>query len=147
VLIANINQLKAWDLRWPAIEKGPWVLGRAGIADALVSKRSAIGIYWAGYSPEGTHATFEPKYCGKAVLQPLYNRLSQHVSHSSNHDIAEHLSPQQRGQKPNVWFRFVEFATPQLAEYVEGVMISAFREEYKWNRRNEWTQHWALEMG
>jgi hypothetical protein len=145
VLIASYNQLKAWDLRWPAAEKGPWELSHVGIADALDRKRSAIGVYWIGYSPGRSHATFTPKYCGKAVRQSLYTRLSQHVIRSSNRDIAEHMSPIKHGQLPKVWFRFIEIAPP-LAEYVEGVMIAAFRDEYKWNRRNEWMQHWALEM-
>src|SRR5262245_59826349 len=107
MLISNFDQLNAWNLDWPAIEEGPWELSHAGIAEALGSKREALGVYWIGYSSGGTHTTFEPKYCGKAVLQPLYTRLSQHVTHSSNREIAEHLSPQNRGQMPRIWFRFV----------------------------------------
>ena len=41
--------------------------------------------------------------------------------------------------------RFVEFPTKGLAEFTEGTMISAFRDEYVWNSRNEFEQQWALE--
>lgn len=58
-----------------------------------------------------------------------------------------HLAGGGQGRLPKLWFRFVEFSTPQLAEVVEGVMIAAFRDEYLWNGRNEWKQHWALEVG
>ncbi len=141
--ILTEKQLKAWNLTWPAVEPGPWELNQAGVQQALSKQRTAIGVYWIGYS-QGTHASFQPNYCGKAVLQPLLARLTQHVKGSHNSYIRDHVLGRTRTR---VWFRFVEFGTPQLADVVEGVMITAFREEYVWNRRNEWKQHWALEIG
>jgi hypothetical protein len=142
--IDTFEQLKQWNLCWPNQDR-PSELSAAGIAEALRGSPSAIGVYWIGYSL-GTHASFQPKYCGKAVLQPLIARLGQHVRDSHNRHIKDHLGSR-RCQKPKIWFRFVELATPQLANFVEGMMIAAFREEYIWNRRNEWVQHWALETG
>lgn len=51
---------------------------------------------------------------------------------------------------PRLWFRFVEVPTVQLAELLEGLEIAAFRdladhEQERWNKRNEWVQHWAME--
>jgi hypothetical protein len=66
--IDTFEQLKAWDLRWPAQEPGPWELSFAGIQRALGNRTSAIGVYWIGYS-QGTHGSFKDKYCGKAVRQ------------------------------------------------------------------------------
>jgi hypothetical protein len=83
------------------------------------------------------------KYCGKAVKQPLYARLNQHVRNSSNQIIKKHLATRNRGM-PTLWFRFVELPTLRLAELLEGLEIAAFGEEY-WNSRNEWVQHWAME--
>ena len=144
--IATRGQLEAWDLSWTPREAGPWPLGQAGVDQALGRTRSAIGVYWIGFSPLGTHASFEPRYCGKAVRQSLFQRLGQHARHSHNPHIRSHLDSARRIDAHQLWFRFVEFATPQLAEFTEGVMISAFREDYKWNRKHEFKQQWALEL-
>jgi hypothetical protein len=147
VKIESFEQLKDWNLEWPTGKKvGPWGLSEAGIKQALGSNRFAIGVYWIGHSPQGSHSSFQAKYCGKAVLQPLFVRLNQHVKQSHNKAINDHLRSRNKELMPKLWFRFVEFATPQLSDVVEGVMIAAFREEYAWNRRNEWKQHWALEV-
>ena len=140
--IENVEQLKAWDLRWPAREAGPFELNFGGIQQALGSNTSVLGVYWIGYSG-GTHASFRAKYCGKAVQQPLFARLRQHVSCSHNSSIKNHLDHPK--SYPRLWFRFVEFSTPAVASYAEAVMIIGFRDEYEFNRRNEWSQHWALE--
>jgi len=87
--------------------------------------------------------SFQPKYCGKAVKQPLYKRLNQHVRNSSNLNVREHLVSRER-RMLTLWFRFAELPTLQLAELLEGLEIAAFREEY-WKRRNEWVQHCAME--
>ncbi len=63
--ISNLEQLKAWDLRWPTHEPGPWELSPIGIHRALGTNSLAIGVYWIGYAPHVTHGSFEPKYCGK----------------------------------------------------------------------------------
>jgi hypothetical protein len=107
----SLRQLKEWDLRWPAGEPGPWQIGLAGVQQALKAKPSAIGVYWIGYAPEGSHATFEPKYCGKAVRQPLLARLNQHSAHSHNAAINRHVSQNGEKKLPQAWFRFVEFST------------------------------------
>ena len=137
--IDSLKQLTAWNLSWSASEPGPWELNVQGLQQALGSNQLAKGVYWIS-EPARTHATFRAKYCGKAVLQPLIVRLTQHVTGSHNPHIKSRLAS---GVK--LRFRFVEFTNPELAEYVEGVMIAAFREEYRWNGRNEWLQHCVLE--
>ena len=141
--INSYEQLQSWTYIWPPTGDGPWMLDREGIYKALANNRAAIGVYWIGYSPCGNHASFQPKYCGKAVKQSLYARLKQHVRNSSNQMIRKHLSSR-NDQLPKLWFRFVELPTLQLAELLEGLEIAAFKEDY-WNARNEWVQHWAME--
>ena len=89
--ILNRRQLETWDLRWPAIEPGPWLLTSAEVDAVLGTRPSAIGVYWIGSSPMGTHLTFRAKYCGKAVDQPLRTRLKQHASGRGNPHVAQHL--------------------------------------------------------
>ncbi len=144
--INSFEQLKKWDLTWPAKEPGPWELNPAGVQAALGKYLKAIGVYWLGYSSDGKHASFIARYCGKAVRQPLIERLGQHVNNSHNAFVRRHLEVKAKVKLPRLWFRFVEFSTLPLAELVEGTMIAAFREEYEWNGRNEWRQHWALEV-
>jgi len=141
--IDNYDQLRRWNFTWPSKGDGPWILNEAGVREALGDKRIALGVYWIGYSPCGNQASFQPKYCGKAVKQPLFRRLNQHVRGSSNKEIKRHLASK-NGGLPTLWFRFVELPTLQLAELLEGLEIAAFREGY-WNARNEWVQHWAME--
>jgi len=143
VLINNYEQLKRWNFIWPSRGDGPWELTVHGIDKALGKNQSAIGVYWIGYSSCGNHATFQAKYCGKAVRQPLYGRLNQHVRKSSNEMIRKHLASRHKGL-PKLWFRFVELPSLQLAELLEGLEIAAFRKDF-WNKRDEWTQHWAME--
>ena len=140
--IDSYEQLEGWDFTWPPTGDGPWALAGAGISEALGNNRTAIGVYWIGYSTSGTYASFEPKYCGKAV-KSLYIRLNQHVKKSSNQTVRNHLISR-NGELPTLWFRFVEVPTLRLAEVLEGMEIAAFSEVY-WNRRNEWVQHWAME--
>lgn len=144
--IASRQQLEAWDLSWPVTELGPWPLTPAGMDAALQASPSAIGVYWIGTSPRGTHGTFKAKYCGKAVHQPLLKRLKQHASCHGNQYVSQHLRNKRASGSEPLWFRFVEFPTKALAEFAEGTMISAYREDYVWNRRNEFKQQWALEM-
>jgi len=59
----------------------------------------------------------------------------QHFTNSHNKNV--------RANATRLYFRCKVFATPELAAYVEAVSIAAY--EYPWNRRNEWTQHWALD--
>ena len=141
--INSYQQLRRWDFVWPSTGDGPWAFNREGIDTALGCNRKAIGVYWIGYSPCEDHGSFQPKYCGKAVKQSLYVRLNQHVKKSSNQTIRKHLASNDGGLPP-LWFRIVEMPTLRLADLLEGMEIAAFAEEY-WNRRNEWTQHWAME--
>jgi hypothetical protein len=143
--ILNRRQLETWDLRWPATEPGPWHLTPAEVEGALSARPLAIGVYWIGSSLMGTHITFRAKYCGKAVDQPLKTRLLQHASGRGNPHVAQHLRDKRLSASDPLWFRFVEFPTKALAEFTEGTMISAFRDEYVWNSRNEFKQQWALE--
>ena len=143
--ILNRRQLETWDLSWPATEPGPWLLTPAGVDAALVARPSAIGVYWIGSSPTRTHTTFRAKYCGKAVNQPLRTRLTQHASGRGNLHVAQHLRNKRLSELDPLWFRFVEFPTRALVEFTEGTMISAFRDDYIWNSRNEFKQQWALE--
>ena len=140
--IDTYEQLESWDFTWPSEGDGPWVLTREGINTALGSNRTAMGVYWIGYSAQGTHESFQPKYCGKGV-KSLYTRLKRHVKHSSNQEIRKHTNCPDR-EMPTLWFRFVELPTLRLADLLEGLEIAAFSVEY-WNRRNEWVQHWALD--
>lgn len=143
--ILNRRQLETWDLRWSATEAGPWLLTPAEVRAALGARPSAIGVYWIGLSPTGTHITFRAKYCGKAVDQPLGARLKQHAGGRGNPYVAQHLRSKRLSESEPLWFRYVEFPTRALADFAEGTMISAFRDEYVWNRRNEFKQQWALE--
>jgi hypothetical protein len=143
--ILNRQQLETWDLRWPATEPGPWVLTPAEVDTVFRDRPLAIGVYWIGSSPTGTHITFRAKYCGKAVDQPLKARLRQHASGRGNPHVAQHLRNKRLLESDPLWFRFVEFPTRALADFTEGTMISAFRPEYVWNSRNEFKQQWALE--
>ena len=144
--ILNRKQLENWNLTWPRNEPGPWRLSLEEIDLALKSKPFAIGVYWIGLSTKGTHSTFKAKYCGKAVEQPLLQRLKQHASGRGNPQVAIHLRKAKLSELECVWFRFVEFPTKALAEFTEGTMISAFRDEYIWNKRNEFKQQWSLEQ-
>jgi hypothetical protein len=144
--ISNRQQLEKWDLSWPAKEPGPWPLTPAGIDAAFRAKPFAIGVYWIGLLPLVHHSVFDAKYCGKAVLQPLRERLKQHAKGNGNSGVALHLRNKKLSALQPLWFRFVEFPTRELAEFTEGTMISAFREEYVWNRKNEFKQQWALEQ-
>lgn len=139
--INDYDQLQRWTFNWPTGD-GPWLLNEQGISTALGQNRTALGVYWIGYS-SGSHASFDARYCGKAVRQPLFKRLNQHVRRSSNQEVKRHLSSN-NSKLPTLWFRFVELPTLQLAELLEGLEIAAFRETF-WNKRDEWVQHWAME--
>ena len=143
--ILNRRQLETWDLSWPTTEPGPWALTPEEVDTVFKKRPLAIGVYWIGSSPKGTHTTFRPKYCGKAVDQPLRARLKQHASGRGNTHVAQYLRNKRLMDTAPLWFRFVEFPTKALAEFTEGTMISAFRHEYEWNSRNEFKQQWTLE--
>jgi hypothetical protein len=112
-----------------------------GIEIALGANRTAIGVYWIGYVPNGNDTSFVAKYCGKAVKQSLYRRLRQHARKSTNAIILAHLTTE---DMPELYFRYVELPNLQLTELLEGVEIAAFSEDY-WNKRNEWIQHLAMD--
>lgn len=78
-------------------------------------------------------------YCGKAIQQTLRERLRQHWANSHNENI--------KSNRDKLWFRFKCFKTPQEVEVVEGVHLAALKDKdyYCWNKRNEWSQHFALE--
>ncbi|HEY3441618.1 MAG TPA: hypothetical protein VGK29_12725 [Paludibaculum sp.] len=137
----SYETLSAWDFIWPDHGDGPWLLVFDGIEEALGANRSAIGVYWIGYSSGTNQSSFVPKYCGKSVKQPLYRRLRQHARRSSNALIRAHLASE---DMPRLYFRYVELPSLQLAELLEGLEIAAFSEDY-WNKRNEWIQHWAMD--
>ena len=122
----------------------------SNIEDVLGASKDDIGIYFMGHSANGSHAQFQLKYVGKAVEQPLYKRLMQHVRRSHNEKVRAHLAAAARGKSPLVYFRFAVFDSVALAEEVEGLSIAAFLWDVEkgknvwtgWNRRNEWGQHW-----
>ena len=145
--ILTRKQLESWDLTWPDDDGGPWELSDKEVVKALGASRAAIGVYFIGYS-DGSHKGFQLKYCGKAVDQPLFDRLKQHISDSSNSVIRDHMEGR---NKTKVWFRFVEFSSRAMAEETEGLIITALLWNGRhvkprfsgWNKRNEWTQHLA----
>jgi hypothetical protein len=154
--ISTHKQLEGWNLHWDNRNRGPWELTNTGIEAALGNHKTAIGIYFMGYS-NGTHREFKLKYCGKAVDQPLYVRLSQHVKGSHNPHIRQHVRSAEE-RYPQVWFRFMEFTSKRLAEECEGVVIAALlwgmiksgtnEGKFKflgWNKRNEWSQQASIE--
>jgi hypothetical protein len=147
--IKSRRELERWNFNWLRNDPGPWELSRRGIIQALGKNTTSIGVYFMGYSKDGSHTNFILKYCGKAVEQSLYDRLMQHVKASHNRHIAEHLASP--GKHPKIWFRYIELPTKELAEELEGLVITAFLWDHVdgrrafagWNKRNEWTQHWA----
>ncbi|MGD9614205.1 MAG: hypothetical protein AB7H90_11570 [Alphaproteobacteria bacterium] len=96
------------------------------------------GIYEIGFG--STRAMFNPRYLGKAVRQTLQKRLQQHFMHSSNTFINQH--------KNECYFtcRPIEAANHQKAviNNIEGLYLIAFSEQYVWNKRQEWLQHWSV---
>lgn len=98
------------------------------------------GVYEIGLG--STRATFTPKYLGKAVRQTLKRRLRQHFSASTNKLVREH--------KTHCYFTFcVVPESPYQAaaiNKIEGLYLIAYDDKYTWNKRQEWTQHWAGEM-
>ena len=140
--ISTMEQLKRWRFNWPKTGAGPWSLSKDSVNSAFAQNRSAIGVYWIGPGSIVNPLSFQPKYCGKAVRQSLCTRLNQHVANSSNRHIREYLASE---RLPRLLFRFIELGDPGLANLLEGLEIAAFRDEYCWNSRNEWTQHWAMD--
>ena len=97
------------------------------------------GIYEIGLG--ATKFTFVPKYFGKAVRQTLRQRLHQHHLRSSNTNV--------ESNKPNCFFtcRPVQGGPTQriVINNIEGLYLIAFCEQYIWNARQEWIQHWSVE--
>jgi hypothetical protein len=139
--IDDYEALERWDFRWPTQGDGPWRLRAEQIELAFGQNKGAIGVYWIGYAPQSNHGSFQAKYCGKAVRQPLYRRLLQHARSSSNATIRSNVSSP---GAPALYFRYVELPELRLAEVLEGLEIAAFSDVF-WNQRNEWVQHWAME--
>ena len=92
----------------------------------------AIGFYELGFIVNGS---FKAQYGGRAMGITLRERLKTHYHNSHNKNVQKHRS--------ELYFRCKVLASEELVAYVEAVSIAAL--EYPWNRRNEWTQHWALE--
>lgn len=145
----QLNRLDHWTL------PPPTVLDEGGIESVLKGSRSAFGVYFMGHcrnERRPSHAEFALRYVGKAVDQPLYDRLFQHVKGSHNPHVRDALAKARTGQGPKVFFRFAIFRSRALAEEVEGLSIAAYLWEIDettrkatwvgWNRRNEWGQHW-----
>lgn len=63
--INSYEELQRWTFVWPSTEDGPWPLNGEGIGKALGNNRTAIGVYWIGYSQCGTHASFQPNTAGR----------------------------------------------------------------------------------
>ncbi len=94
------------------------------------------GIYELGFfNPK--KGGFVPKYIGKAADQSLRDRLAQHFSRSHNEEV--------QLLKVKVWFRCIETNDSAEAGFLESHFLIAFREQYEWNRRNEWVAMWALD--
>ncbi|MBN7820069.1 hypothetical protein [Bowmanella yangjiangensis] len=92
------------------------------------------GIYELGVK---TQSEFSPKYLGSAADQSLRDRLSQHFRKSHN-DNVELI-------KTRVWFRCIPTVSGEEARYLEGHYLAAFRGDYPWNKRHEWSQMFILE--
>ena len=92
------------------------------------------GFYEIGYCERGT---FVPKYGGRAAGTTLRRRLRKH--HFSSHN------PHIQAARGRLWYRYKVFDSPAEARFVEALQVIAFQEEYEWNDRQEWAQHWALE--
>jgi hypothetical protein len=122
-IMSRMSYPKPWN--W-SDEASPRRLSEWGIAP------EAIGFYEIGYM---VATEFEPMYCGRAAGVTLRVRLGQHFSRSHNEEIRNH--------RDLLWYRFKVLKTFELACYIEAIHIAAL--DYPGNKRNEWTQHWALE--
>jgi len=91
-----------------------------------------FGFYELGYL---RGKKFEPMYGGRAAGITLRTRLCNHFTRSHNKNV--------RKNAVLLWCRYKECSTVELASFIEAVHIAAM--DYPWNKRNEWTQHWALE--
>ncbi|MBI3469004.1 MAG: hypothetical protein HY000_38870 [Planctomycetes bacterium] len=80
-------------------------------------------------------AVFAPKYGGR-TSRSLRGRLSRHWQCSHNDKIREH--------RTEAWFRYQVLPAAWCAKFVEGLHLIAFQEEYVWNKRQEWKQHYAF---
>jgi hypothetical protein len=102
---------------------------------------SKHGVYEVGLMESGA---FRAYYLGKAARQTLNVRLGQHFKESSNKEIER-----QKKAGAILFFRCtpVDFgnATLPAIDIIEGLYLAAFKEKYTWNRRQEWTQHFAVE--
>jgi hypothetical protein len=92
-----------------------------------------FGFYEIGYLRANE---FRPMYGGRAAGVTLRTRLCKHFTVSHNNNIRQNAK--------RLWCRYKACSTVELASYIEAVHIAAM--DYPWNKRNEWTQHWALEM-
>ena len=97
------------------------------------------GVYEIGLG--STKSTFVPRYLGKAADQTLRARIKQHFMKSSNDSVEKN--------KPECHFtcRPIEQGPSQRAiiSNIEGIYLIAFSEQYCWNNRQEWSQHWSIE--
>lgn len=152
MIIERQSDLKTKLFSW-STDDPIMTLNESNLKYVFANNGSAKGVYFLGHSPNGTHDNFELRYVGKAVKQPLFDRLLQHVRTSHNPEIRRHLAAASRDKGDPVYFRFAECASIELAEQAEGVLIAAFLWKFEkgklsfsgWNRRNEWAQHWAGE--
>ena len=62
--------------------------------------------------------------------------MKKHFDHSHNDNIAKAEGP--------LYLRYYKTSTDAEARYVEALNIVAMG--YEWNKRQEWRQHWALEL-
>lgn len=78
------------------------------------------------------------RYIGRGFGSTLKQRLSAHFNDSHNDKVKEY--------KDVLFYRIKEFATIEETRYVEAFEIASMNEEFKFNKRNEWLEHWALEI-
>ena len=129
--------LLGFDYRTDPLVRGPYRLSDWEMAP------EKHGIYEIGFG--AAKAGFRPKYLGKAEEQTLKKRLSQHFRHSSNEEVRKRVG--------RLYFtcRPIDPKVEKVGDAravintIEGVYITAFREVYEWNGRNEWTEHWSVE--
>jgi len=99
------------------------------------------GLYEIGL---GSGTSFRPRYIGKAIRQTLQVRLSQHCRKSSNEEIRNRIS-----RNDTLYFRCraVDFEkeTVSVINSIEGAYLIGFSDDYIWNKRQEWSQHWQAE--
>lgn len=108
-----------------------WDVGTIPLCEYCRSPPS-FGFYEIGMI--GADGDFRPHYAGRAAGSTIFSRLSAHYHGRGNRSVFM--------ARESLSYRYKVCATEAMARYVEALHIAAI--SYRWNRRMEWTQHWAL---